>query len=67
MPNQSKQTASKIASRFIRDECGATAVEYGVMIAAIAAIIITIVFSVGFKVNDAFTHVDTELGNVTQP
>jgi pilus assembly protein Flp/PilA len=32
---------------FFRDEEGATAVEYGIMVAAIAALIITVVMVVG--------------------
>jgi pilus assembly protein Flp/PilA len=43
------------------DEEGATAVEYGIMVAAIAAVIIVVVFSIGTKVNTAFTTVDTNL------
>ena len=46
---------------FLKDEEGATAVEYGIMVAAIAAVIVTIVFSIGTKVNTAFTKVDTAL------
>lgn len=52
---------SKLANAvrtFARDEQGATAVEYGLMVAAIAAVIITIVISLGGKVNDAFGRVD---------
>jgi len=47
--------------RFFRDEEGATAVEYGIMVAAIAAVIITIVFSIGTKLNTMFTAVDGKL------
>ena len=46
---------------FIRDEEGATAVEYGLMVAAIAAVIITVVYSIGTKVNSAFSTVETNL------
>ena len=46
---------------FLKDEEGATAVEYGIMVAAIAAVIVAIVFSVGDKVKTAFTKVDTAL------
>ena len=46
---------------FFKDEEGATAVEYGIMVAAIAAVIITVVYSIGGKVNAAFTKVDTNL------
>ena len=44
-----------------KDEEGATAVEYGLMVAAIAAVIVTVVFSIGTKVNNAFTTVDKAL------
>ncbi|MEN8261900.1 MAG: Flp family type IVb pilin [Nitrospirota bacterium] len=47
--------------RFFKDEEGATAVEYGIMVAAIAAIIVAVVFSVGDSVLGAFNAVDTAL------
>ena len=43
--------------RFLRDEEGATAVEYGLMVAAIAALIIVVVFALGGQVNDTFDNV----------
>jgi len=46
---------------FFKDEEGATAVEYGIMVAAIAAVIIAVVFSIGSEVNDAFTTVEEKL------
>jgi pilus assembly protein Flp/PilA len=52
----------KLADRLIREESGATAVEYGIMVALIAAVIVVIVFSVGGTLNSVFTVVDTELG-----
>ena len=52
----------KCIKRFLKDEEGATAVEYGIMVAAIAAVIIGVVFAIGTKVDTAFTTVDTELG-----
>jgi pilus assembly protein Flp/PilA len=51
-------------AKFIKEDSGATAVEYGVMIAAIAAVIIAVVISVGKKVNNTFTAMDTALTNV---
>ena len=36
--------------RFFKEEEGATAVEYGVMVAAIIAAVIVIVFSIGNKI-----------------
>ena len=44
-----------------RDKKGATAVEYGIMVAAIAAVIIAIVFTIGGQVNDAFNVVSAEM------
>ena len=51
----------KCIKNFFCDESGATAVEYGIMVAAIAAIIVTVVFSIGKEVNTAFTDVETAL------
>ena len=50
-----------LVTRLWKEEDGATAVEYGILVAAIAAVIITIVNSVGGKVNAAFTTVDTNM------
>ena len=46
---------------FFRDEEGATAVEYGIMVAAIAAIIVATVYAIGVKVHTGFTTVDTNM------
>jgi pilus assembly protein Flp/PilA len=46
---------------FFKDEEGATAVEYGIMVAAIAAVIVTVVYAIGGKVNTAFTAVNTNM------
>jgi pilus assembly protein Flp/PilA len=43
---------------FWKDEEGATAVEYGIMVAAIAAVIVAVVFVVGGKVDTAFETVN---------
>ena len=44
------------------DESGATAVEYGIMIAAIAAVIVATVFAIGGEVRDSlFSNIDTLL------
>jgi len=44
-----------------RDERGATAVEYGMLVALIAAVIVGIVATLGGQVNDAFTTVSDAL------
>jgi pilus assembly protein Flp/PilA len=41
----------------LADSRGATAVEYGLLVALIAAVIVTIVATLGGKINDAFTTV----------
>ena len=49
------------AKQFVRDEEGATAVEYGLLVALIAAVIIGTVVSLGGKINDAFVEVDSKM------
>ncbi len=46
-----------------RDKKGATAVEYGIMVAAIAAVIIAIVFVLGGQVQVAFQTVSDCIAN----
>lgn len=46
---------------FFKEEDGATAVEYGIMVAAIAAVIVGIVYTIGGKVNTAFTTVNSAM------
>ena len=41
----------------LRDESGATAVEYGLILAAIAGLIIVVVTLLGNKVNNTFSNV----------
>ena len=50
--------------RFFKDEDGATAVEYGIMVAAIAAVIIAVVIGIGKSTNDAFTTVNTAMNQL---
>jgi pilus assembly protein Flp/PilA len=49
------------AKQFVRDEEGATAVEYGLLVALIAAIIVGTVAILGGKVNAGFEAVNDEL------
>ena len=46
-----------LAKREEREERGATAVEYGLLVALIAAVIVTVVATLGGKINTAFTTV----------
>ncbi|MBS1189190.1 MAG: Flp/Fap pilin component [Rhodocyclaceae bacterium] len=48
---------------FLNDEEGASAVEYGVLVALIIAVCVAVIASVGGKVNNAFSKVNTSLAN----
>ena len=48
-------------SRFVRDESGATAIEYGLIAALIAVVIITGVTAVGTKLSATFTTLSGNL------
>jgi len=43
------------------EERGATAVEYGLLVALIAAVIVTIVLTLGGNLRDAFTNVNSSV------
>jgi pilus assembly protein Flp/PilA len=45
----------------LRDDEGATMVEYGVMVALIAAVCIAVITTLGQKVNNAFSTVNASL------
>jgi pilus assembly protein Flp/PilA len=51
----------KTFSRFIKDESGATAIEYGLIAAGISVAIITVVNGVGTKLSAKFVAVSTAL------
>ena len=46
---------------FFNDESGATAVEYGLMVALIAVVVITAVTTIGTKLEGVFTTVANSL------
>ena len=48
---------------FIRDEEGATAVEYGLLAALIAAVIVAAVSALGTTLSDAFTKVSNSISS----
>ena len=52
---------TKFLSAFMSDESGATAIEYGLIVALIAVVIITAVTTVGTKLNTSFTTVGTSI------
>ena len=50
-----------LLSRFARDESGATAIEYGLIVALIAVVIIAAVTTVGTNLGTKFNSVATAL------
>ena len=48
-------------SRFLRDDSGATAIEYGLIAAGISVAIITIVNTLGDTLFNIFTNIDADL------
>jgi len=48
---------SKFVTRFVKDESGATAIEYGLIAALIAVVIITAVTTVGTNLSSKFNNV----------
>jgi pilus assembly protein Flp/PilA len=53
---------TNLISRFLRDESGATAIEYGLIAAGIAVVIIAAVQLVGTNLTGTFSSVATAVG-----
>lgn len=51
-----------LVSRFLKDQSGATAIEYGLIAAGISVAIITVVGTLGTKLNTTFSSVSNALG-----
>ena len=51
----------QLIARFLRDESGATAIEYGLIAAGISIVIITAVNGIGTTVKGKFTSINTSL------
>ena len=47
--------------RFVKDESGATAIEYGLIAAGISVAIITVVYGIGTKLTATFTSISAKL------
>jgi pilus assembly protein Flp/PilA len=50
-----------LIARFVKDESGATAIEYGLIAAGISLAIIAIVNGLGTNLNNKFTSINTAL------
>ena len=51
----------QLFQRFLQDQAGATAIEYGLIAAGISVAIIAAVNSVGTQLNTSFTSISTQL------
>ena len=52
---------TKLVARFLQDQTGATAIEYGLIAAGIALAIIAVVNGLGTNLNTQFTSISTSL------
>jgi pilus assembly protein Flp/PilA len=50
-----------LAVRFLKDDTGATAIEYGLIAAGISIAIIATVFALGTELNTTFSSVSSDL------
>ena len=57
----------KTLTRFFKEEDGATAVEYGIMVALIAAVIIVAVETLGTNTDAAFDTVNNAMNPAVTP
>lgn len=55
------QKMKTLFSRFVKDESGATAIEYGLIAAGISVAIIAVVNGLGTKLNTTFSSISTQL------
>ena len=53
---------TKFVNRFVKDESGATAIEYGLIAALIAVAIIAVLGTIGTNLNTQFTAGSSGLG-----
>ena len=50
-----------LVSRFVKDESGATAIEYGLIAALVAVVLVTALTAMGTKLAGTFTTVSSKL------
>ena len=50
-----------LLARFVKDESGATAIEYGLIAAGISVAIIAVVNGLGTKLNGTFSSISSQL------
>jgi len=52
---------SKFVTRFLKDESGATAIEYGLIAALVAVVLVTALTAMGGKLSSTFNSVSAAL------
>jgi pilus assembly protein Flp/PilA len=52
---------SKFVTRFMKDESGATAIEYGLIAALVAVVLVTALTAMGTKLSGTFDTVSSKL------
>jgi pilus assembly protein Flp/PilA len=52
---------SKFVTRFLKDESGATAIEYGLIAALVAVVLVTALSAMGTKLSGTFNQVSANL------
>src|SRR3990170_133188 len=58
---------TKVLYRFVKDESGATAIEYGLIAALVSVVIIGALTALGDALDGIFNEVATELSTATTP
>ena len=53
--------------KFLKDNSGATAIEYGLIAALVSVAAVTALTSVGISLDSLFTSVSTEVNNAATP
>jgi pilus assembly protein Flp/PilA len=61
VPRSPGVNMSKLFARFLKDESGATAIEYGLIAAGIALAIIAVVNGIGTNLNAKYTSINSSL------
>ncbi len=57
---------TNLLNRFVKDDSGATAIEYGLIAALIAVVIISALRTIGSNLNTAFVQIGTNLVTATR-
>jgi pilus assembly protein Flp/PilA len=53
----------KMLKNFLRNEDGASAVEYALLVGGIAAVVMTMIYALGGSINSKFAAVNTQLAS----